>query len=309
MSRLQALLQDYLDYLEIEKNRSKLTRRNYEHYLRRFLDFTKISRPEDITIDLVRKFRLYLNRLEDSRGRPLKKVTQQYHIISLRNFLRYLARRDIPTLVAEKVELGKTASREIDLISEEDLTRLLESPAGRNIKELRDRAILETLFSTGLRVSELCGLNRDEPAIRRGEFSVRGKGERVRVVFLSERARKALEDYLKARKDTDEALFVEIGRNYEKTMRNRSLLRIGPRTVQRIIKHYAAKAGISKRVTPHMLRHSFATDLLRGGADLRSVQALLGHASVSTTQVYTHLTDKTLRDIHRTFHGQKLQGH
>jgi site-specific recombinase XerD len=218
-----------------------------------------------------------------------------------------LAKRDINTLAAEKLELGKTMAREIDLISEEDLIRLLEAPAGRNTKELRDAAILETLFSTGLRVSELCQLNRDEPAIRRGEFSVRGKGERVRVVFLSERSKKALKDYLEARKDTDEALFVEIGRNYEKTMRRRPSLCITPRTVQRIIKYYAAKAGISKRVTPHMLRHSFATDLLRGGADLRSVQALLGHASVSTTQIYTHLTDKTLRDIHHTYHARKLQ--
>lgn len=304
---IKNLLGEYLDYLEIEKNRSRLTRRNYEHYLKRFLAFAKISRPEKITLDLVRRYRLYLNRWTDSSGKPLKKITQQYHIIALRNFLKYLAKRDMPTLSADRIELGRTPTREIDIVETDDLERLLRAPAGESLKALRDRALLETLFSTGLRVSELCNLSRDPAAIKRGEFSVRGKGDRVRVVFLSDAAKNNLATYIAKRRDTDEALFIEVGRNYEKTMQRRESLRISPRTVQRIIKHYAVKAGISKRVTPHTLRHVFATDLLRNGADLRSVQALLGHASVSTTQIYTHLTDRTLREIHRTFHSRKRQ--
>lgn len=303
MPSLNQLLQEYLDYLEIEKNRSRLTRRNYEHYLKRFASFAKINRVEDLTLDLVRRYRLYLNRLTDKRSRPLKKSTQQYHVIALRNFLKYLARRNFSVLAADQIELGKAPSREIDLIPPEDLERLIKSAAGNSLKAARDRAILETLFSTGLRVSELCALDRDTAAIKRGEFSVRGKGDRVRVVFLSDDCREALLNYLKRRSDTDEALFVEIGRNYEKTLQRRSSLRITPRTVERLVKQYSAKAGIAKKVTPHTMRHAFATDLLRNGADLRSVQALLGHASVSTTQIYTHLTDKALREIHRAFHS------
>jgi site-specific recombinase XerD len=303
-TKIQTLLKEYLDYLEIELNRSRLTRRNYEHYLKRFFEFAGITDPQDITIDRVRRFRLYLNRLENRAAMPLKRSTQQYHLIALRNFLRYLAKRDIPALSPEKIELGKTLSREIELIELEDVERLLDAPKGDDLKSLRDKAILETLFSTGLRVSELCGLSRDIPAIKRGEFSVRGKGGKVRVVFLSERAKNALLQYLSKRRDADDALFIEIGRNYEKTMRSRSSLRLTPRSVQRIIKYYSKKAGIVAKVTPHTIRHCYATDLLRAGADIRSVQVLLGHASISTTQVYTHLTDKTLREIHEKFHGK-----
>lgn len=307
MTPIQKLVQEYLDDLEIELNRSRLTRRNYQHYLRRFLAFAKIERPDEITIDLVRRWRLALHRTETRSGAPLKRATQQYHLIALRNFLKYLAKRDIKTLAPEKIELGKTSSREIQLPETEDIERLLQAPAGTDIKSLRDRAILETLFSTGLRVSELCSLDRDPAALARGEFSVRGKRGKIRVVFLSPSAKAALSRYLEKRHDTDEALFIEIGRNYEKTLSRKSALRISPRSVERVVKYYAAKAGIPKKVTPHMLRHAFATDLLRNGADLRSVQALLGHASVATTQIYTHITDKTLREIHQRFHGRNYR--
>lgn len=304
MAKIQQFLQEYLDSIEIELNRSKLTRRNYEHYLKRFLAFAKIQDPEDITLDLVRRYRLYLNRLEPRPGIALKRVTQQYHLIALRNFLKYLAKRDIKTLAAEKIELGKTQTREIELVEFEDIERLLSSPTGDDLKPLRDRAILETLFSTGLRVSELCGLDRGLAAIKRGEFSVRGKGGKNRVAFLAERAKDAILKYLSKRRDTDEALFIDIGRNYEKTYTRRENIRLSPRAVQRILKYYSAKAGIARKVTPHTLRHVFATDLLRNGADLRSVQALLGHSSVATTQIYTHLTDTTLKDVHQKFHGK-----
>jgi site-specific recombinase XerD len=302
---IQKLLLEYLDSLEIELNRSRLTRSNYERYLKRFFVFAKISKPEDITIDRVRRFRLHLNRFETRSGATLKRSTQQYHLIALRNFLRYLAKRDILSLAPEKIELGKIAERSIDMAEPEDISRLLIAPEGSGIKALRDRAILETLFSTGLRVSELCSLDRDPAAIKRGEFSVRGKGGKIRVAFLSDRAKAAINNYLQARRDTDSALFVDIGRNYEKTMRRSENLRISARAVQRLVKHYAAKAGISKRVTPHAMRHFFATDLLRSGADIRSVQALLGHSSISTTQIYTHITDKTLREVHKKFHRSR----
>lgn len=305
MAPIQKLLTEYLDALEIELNRSRLTRRNYQHYLKRFFDFTKVSEPADITIDRVRRFRLHLNRLEARDGSLLERSTQQYHLIALRNFLRYLAKRDIPALAPEKIELGKTGERAIEMVETEDIGRMLASFKASDIQSLRDSAILETLFSTGLRVSELCALDRDPAALGRGEFSVRGKGGKIRVVFLSSRAKEALNAYLKARTDADEALFIEIGRNYEKTKRRVENMRISPRAVQRIVKNAAARAGISRRVTPHMLRHAFATDLLRNGADLRSVQGLLGHASLSTTQIYTHLTDKTLREVHQKFHARQ----
>ncbi len=307
MTPIKKLLYEYLDDLEIELNRSRMTCRNYRHYLERFLDFAKISKPEEITIDLVRRFRLHLNRIQNRSGMPLKRITQQYHLIALRNFLKYLSKRDIPTLSAERIELGKALHRTIEIVELDDIERLLSSAEGDNLKSLRDRAILETLFSTGLRVSELCSLDRDMASIERGEITVRGKGGKVRIVFLSERAKQAISRYLQKRKDTDDALFIEIGRNYEKIFPRKKDLRLSPRSVQRIIKYYAMKSGIPKRVTPHMLRHAFATDLLRNGADLRSVQLLLGHSSISTTQIYTHITDATLRQIHQKFHARKIK--
>lgn len=303
-SKKNDFLRQYLEYLEIEKGRSLKTVDNYSRYLSSFFNFAKIATPVDITDEAVREFRLWLNR------KNLKKKTQNYHLIALRGFLKYLARREIPSLAVEKIELAKTGDREIDLISEDELERLLASPAealakaGRagQPKNLRDRAILELLFSTGLRVSELCALNRDSINLKKEEFSVRGKGEKVRLVFLSDGAKSALENWLGKRTDVHEALFVNFKPGKKDLDEN---ARLTPRSVERIIKHYAVKAGISKKVTPHTLRHCFATDLLSGGADLRSVQMMLGHANISTTQIYTHITNRQLKDIHKAFHARK----
>jgi site-specific recombinase XerD len=235
----------------------------------------------------------------------MKKRTQNYYLIALRAFLKYLMRQGVPVVSPEKIELAKVPERELDLITAEDLARLLATPQGNTLSALRDRAILETLFSTGLRVSELVSLPRDID-LTRDEFSVRGKGEKVRVVFLSKRAKAALQAYLDKRSDVDDALFIHIGRAGAKALSRESRsLRLTARSVERLIRKYAIKAGISKKVTPHVIRHSFATDLLENGADLRSVQALLGHANIATTQIYTHVTDAKLREIHRRFHGKR----
>jgi len=302
---IKLLLKDYLDYLEIEKNRSIKTRVNYERYLKRFLEFSKISKPEQISQDLTRQYRLWLNRA------GIKKNTQNYHLIALRNFLKYLAKRDIEVLPADKIELGKQSERQVIFLENNELERLLNAPDESSFKALRDRAILELLFSTGLRVSELCALNRDSINFRSGEFAIRGKGDKVRLVFLSETAKIALKNYLQKREDVDQALFIRNisaqggsasgGKNPAKS----DDLRLTSRSVERLIKHYAAKAGLSKKVTPHTLRHSFATDLLMNGADIRSVQALLGHSNITTTQIYTHITDRQLREVHQAFHGKQ----
>lgn len=293
MANLGQLHKEFLEYLEIERGRSLKTVENYDRYLKNFLNFAKISSASGINDDLVRRYRLYLNR------EGLKKRTQNYYLIALRNFLKYLAWRGVETMSAERILLAKAPERDFDLISIEELERLLSSSKGNDIKSLRDRAILELLFSTGLRVSELCSLTRDSIDLKQDEFSVRGKGEKIRVVFLSSSAKKALKDYLDKRQDVCEALFVNYRPNSKETTR------LTPRSVERIIKFYAIKAGISKKVTPHVLRHMFATDLLANGADLRSVQALLGHSSITTTQIYTHVTDKSLREVHKAFHGRR----
>jgi site-specific recombinase XerD len=298
---IQTLFKDYFDHLEIEKNRSRKTRENYERYLKRFFDWAKISNPEKITNDVVRNYRLHINRVTP----PLKKITQAYHLIALRNFLKYLAKRDVKTLTADKIELGKAGDRHIDFLENEEVERLFIATQGNSLKNMRDKAILELLFSTGLRVSELCSLNRNSVNIKRGEFSVRGKGDKIRVVFLSETAQKAVADYLDKRKDVDEALFVRGQKSNVKSQKSDSDLRLTPRSIQRMIKYYAAKAGIVKNIHPHTLRHSFATDLLRNGADLRSVQSLLGHANVTTTQIYTHITDTQLKEVHKAFHARR----
>ncbi|MBI2451087.1 MAG: tyrosine-type recombinase/integrase [Parcubacteria group bacterium] len=295
MPNIQTLFKDYLDYLEIEKNRSIKTRENYEHYLNRFSEFTKIQNPENITDEEVRKYRIELNRLSP----PLSKITQNYHIIALRNFLKYLAKREIKTLSPEKIELARIPQREIDILGYADLERLLKTPQSGDLFALRDKAILETLFSTGLRVSELVRLNRDSIDLKRKEFSVRGKGGKIRVVFLSPQAVSAIKNYLEKRGDIEESLFVSANE------KNKTPSRLTSRTIERLIKKYATQAGIAKKVTPHSLRHLFATDLLQNGADLRSVQSLLGHANVSTTQIYTHFTDRELKEIHQAFHGKK----
>lgn len=301
---IKTLKIQYLEHLEIEKNRSPKTMENYGRYLDRFLQFAKITSPSGITEDQIRQYRLYLNRLRNTNGEPLKKVTQNYHIIALRNFLKYLAKRDIKSVPAEKVELGKQEDREVTFLEADELERLLKSPEGNNLDALRDRAVLGTLFSTGMRVSELCSLDRDKIDINRGEISVRGKGGKIRVVFLSDDAKDVLNHYLDKRPDADEALFIRIPRS--KNFSKDSDLRLTPRSIQRIVEKHAIKAGIvGKNVSPHSLRHTMATDLLRNGADIRSVQSLLGHSSVTTTQIYTHVTDKQLREVHNKFHNKK----
>jgi len=306
MSRnIKRLKTQFLEYLEIEKNRSRLTVRNYDFYLNRFLDWSKIDSPEEITDDLIRKFRLYLNRTIDKKGRGLKKITQDYHIIALRGFLKYLSKMNIGSLAAERIELGKTPDREVEFLEFEETKRLLESARGNKISDLRDRAILELLFSAGLRVSELTELDRENINLKSGEFAVRGKGGKIRVVFISDSAKSSLENYLQKRKDMDPALFIRIGRKKKDKNGKNDSLRLTPRSIQRIVEKYAAKAGLVKKVTPHTLRHSFATDLLANGADIRSVQAMLGHSSITTTQIYTHVTNKRLKDIYKKFHSAK----
>ena len=297
---LAKLKTEFLEHIEIEKGRSVNTVENYAHYLERFLAFSKAKKPTDITDEMVRKFRMWLNRQPASAKAMagqitrsnLKSKTQNYYLIALRMFLKYLTRRNIKSLPPEQIELARVSERQLDLISQEELERLLAAPESDNLKTLRDKAILELLFSTGLRVSELCSLPRDLNW-RSPEISVRGKGGKVRLVFVSDTAREAVKKYLAARKDMEEPLFL--------SNKNTALTR---RSVERIVKFYAIKAGISKNVVPHSLRHLFATDLLRNGADLRSVQALLGHANIMTTQIYTHVTDKHLREIHQNFHAK-----
>ena len=302
---LKELKTQYLEYLEIEKDRSQKTIENYDHYLTRFLDWARVSSPADITDDLVRRYRLQLNRISDEKGRPLKKITQNYHVIALRNFLKYLAKRDIKTLAAEKVELGKSDRQEVEFLDPDEVDRIFEAAAGADSKSLRDRAILELLYSSGLRVSELTNLNRDQVNLKTQEFSVRGKGGKIRVVFISDRAKNALGRYLEKRLDIDPAVFVRIGIKHLEKRKNSDNLHLSPRTIQRIVKFYATKAGIVKDVHPHTLRHSFATDLIQNGADIRSVQEMLGHSSVTTTQIYTHVTNRQLKEIHKAFHGKR----
>jgi len=302
---LQSLKTEFLQYVEIEKGRSLNTVRNYDQYLSRFLDYTKIKNPEDITDTLVRDFRVWLNRQEtkSEKGKALttlKKRTQNYYLIAIRAFLKYLARQRITSLSPDRIELAKVPERSLDLITIEELNLILKAPDTSTLRGLRDKAMLELLFSTGLRVSELCALPRDIN-LKLDELSVRGKGEKVRVVFISDDARSAVQKWLDKRDDMDDSLFISL-KEGEKLSKNKESLRITSRSVERIVKQYAINSGISKKVTPHVLRHSFATDLLRNGADLRSVQMLLGHANINTTQIYTHVTDTQLRNIHKKFH-------
>lgn len=301
--QLNRLLIEFLEYLEVERNRSQKTVENYQHYLQRFLLWTKVSEPQDITSELVHDYRLYLNRRTDEKGHELKKITQNYHVIAIRSFLKYLAKRDIKTLSAEKIEVGKNPSHEIEFLDGEEVDRLLGVASGSDLKSLRDRAILELLFSAGLRVSELININREQINLTRQEFSVRGKGDKLRLVFISNTAKEALEKYLNKRTDLDEAIFIRYSK--QKKAENEKNKRLTPRSVQRIVKYYAAKAGIVKDVHPHTLRHSFATDLLANGADIRSVQTMLGHSSITTTQIYTHITNMQLKNVHQKFHGKR----
>lgn len=309
-SEIDTLKRQFLEYLEIEKGSALRTIENYKSYLTRYFEFAKIKQLNGITDDSVREFRLWLNRQPASAGatageagETLSKKTQNYYMIALRMFLKYLTRKDVKAMSAEKIELAKVPERSLDLISGVELSRLLSAPKGNDLKSLRDKAILELLFSTGLRVSELCSLTNNIN-LESTELSIRGKGGKVRVVFISENAKRAVKAYLAMRKDMGEALFVQTPSNspLSKGETGEGLTR---RSVERIVKSYAIKAGISKKVTPHVIRHSFATDLLSNGADIRSVQMMLGHSNISTTQIYTHVTDKHLRDIHKKYHNKK----
>ncbi len=305
-----SLKREFLEYIEITKGRSVKTVENYDHYLSRFIEFIKAKSVADITEEKIREFRLWLNRQPGTNAGMMKRKTQNYYLIALRSFLKFLVKRGIDAIPPDRIELAKVPERSLDLITADELERLMTAPAKalaaagsaeEEVKLLRDRAIMEFLFSTGLRVSELCALNTDID-LSRDEFSVRGKGDKVRVVFLSPGAKSAITAYLKARKDMDEALFVNYGRG------GKHPHRMIPRDVQLLMKRYAIRAGITRKVTPHVIRHSFATDLLENGADLRSVQALLGHANITTTQIYTHVTDKHLHDVHKAFHGKRRKG-
>ncbi len=309
MSNIIDLKQEFLEYVEIERGRSVKTVENYDRYLQRFFKQQGISTESDITERAIRDFRLWLNRqianpFKNQSG-TIKKRTQNYYLIAIRSFLKFLAKRGYKSLAPEKIELAKVEERSIDLITIEELDKILSGPDTATLKGLRDRALMEMLFSTGLRVSELCSLDRDLD-LSRDEFPIRGKGDKIRVVFLSEYAKDILKQYLKKRDDMDEAMFARIaGKGGDKNLGRLNTIRLTPRSIERIVKYYAIKAGISKKVSPHVIRHSFATDLLANGADLRSVQALLGHANITTTQVYTHVTDKHLKEIHKKFHSKK----
>lgn len=324
---LSKLLTDFLEHLEIEKNRSDKTIRNYDFYISRFLGwYGKEKNAETITGEIIRSYRLWLNRLQDVHGEALKKNTQNYHLIALRSFLKYLAKRDITAISAEKIELMKMPDREVSFLEGSDLDRLLEmplkgigaaklSPENKKIGstvlvKLRDKAILELLFSSGLRVSELVKLKKSDINLKREEFTVTGKGRKSRVVFLSEQARYWLKKYIDGRNDMNPYIFVSHDKRTGNALRlkNKKMESadepLTSRSVQRAVQKYARQAGITKMVTPHTLRHSYATDLLQNGADIRSVQSMLGHSSITTTQIYTHITDRELLNIHKKFHGK-----
>jgi site-specific recombinase XerD len=293
---------DFLEYLEIEQNRSQKTIRNYDHYLTRLIDFAGDIKISDIDAELIRKWRLWLNRLGTNVSDELQKSTQNYHLIALRSFLKFCAKRDIPALTADKIELARTTRKQVTFLTEDELARMFVQPDLNKIAGLRDRAILELLFSSGLRVSELVALDCDHINLKRREFMVRGKGQKDRPIFISAEATKWLDHYLQKREDNTRPLFVRYsGRKQINLSGNYHRLTV--RSVQRLVAHYALLAGITKHVSPHTLRHSFATDLLMNGADLRSVQAMLGHSNIATTQIYTHVTDPHLKSVHERFHN------
>lgn len=305
-NRLLRLIEEFLEYLEIERNCSALTRRNYRHYLLRFADwtekFTNNFKIETLSLDQITKYRVYLARFLSQAKNPLSRVTQSYHVIGLRSFLKYLIKRDIKTLAPEKIELPKTASRSLKFLSTEQVERLLDSPGISSLAQLRDKSIMELLFSTGLRVSELTKLNREEIDFKRREFGVIGKGGRPRVVFLSKRAVKWIEMYLHKREDDWKPLFIHFKGRHDETGQGEKM-RLTARSVQRIVKKYVNKARLPIKISPHGLRHSYATDLLMGGADIRAVQEMLGHKNIATTQIYTHITNQQLREIYQKHHS------
>jgi len=315
---LEQLIKDFLEYLEIERNVSQLTIRNYRHYLERFVAFLAHSNAQssppppansvkisDVNAESIRQYRLYLSRFSDAKGMTLKRVTQNYHLIALRSFLKYMAKRDIPSVSPDKIDLPKAESRSIKFLEHADMERLLNMPEISTKEGLRDKAILEVLFSTGLRVSELVSLNRDQINLDRREFSVIGKGRRTRIVFLSERAADWLRRYTATREDDLRPIFIRYsGKTPDEHDRTGESIRLTARSVQRSVEKYVKKAKLMIKITPHGLRHTFATDLLGNGADLRAIQELLGHKNVSTTQIYTHITNPQLKEIHDKFHSK-----
>lgn len=310
-------IRQFLEHIEIERGRSHLTIRDYDHYLTTFQAFAvqeNVNEPEAITQELVRLYRLWLNRPQKHATRrdyqEKSKKTQNYYLIALRAYLKWLGSRDISSLSPDKITLAQVEEREITFLDPLEMDRILAQPDTTNIQGKRDLALLEMLFSTGLRISELTNLNRDDVQLETGEFSVRGKRGKIRVVFLSQDAVKTLKTYLSRRKDEDSALFIRTQANQsgeapESQVDKTESLRLSPRSVQRLVQKYAKAAGLAKKVTPHVFRHSFATDLLQNGADLRSVQELLGHSSVTTTQIYTHVTNPQLHDVHNAFHSKR----
>lgn len=298
---------DFLEYLEIEQNRSQKTIRNYDHYLTRLLDFAGNDiQISDITPELIRKWRLWLNRLGTNTSDELGKTTLNYHLIALRSFLKFCAKRDVPALAADKIELAHTKRKQVTFLNEDELGRLFTQPDISKVTGLRDRAILELLFSSGLRVSELVGLDREHINLKRREFMVRGKGQKDRPIFISPAAAEWITAYLNERSDNTRPLFVRYSGTRAVDLSG-NFHRLTARSVQRLVSRYALLAGITKQVSPHTLRHSFATDLLMNGADLRSVQAMLGHSNIATTQIYTHVTDPHLKSIHERFHSNTVE--
>lgn len=293
---------EFLEYLEIEKGRSQKTISNYDHYLTRLEDFSGDINVSDINQDMLRKWRLWLNRLGTNASDELQKNTLNYHLIALRSFLKWCAKRDINAISADKIELAKTSRKQVSFLTTEELNTLFAQPDVSTLQGLRDRSILELLFSSGLRVSELTGLNKEQINLNKREFTVRGKGQKDRPIFISPASANWLQKYINERNDTIPALFIRHGKNRSAEDRSGNYGRLTPRSVQRMVARYALLAGITKHVSPHTLRHSFATDLLMNGADLRSVQALLGHSNIATTQIYTHVTDPHLKKIHEQFH-------
>ncbi len=294
---------DFLEYLEIEQNRSQKTIENYDHYLNRLIDFAGNELTvADITPELIRKWRLWLNRLGSDRADELDKSTSNYHLIALRGFLKFCAKRDIPALTADKIELARVRRKQVTFLNEDELERLFAQPDVVKLAGLRDRAILELLFSSGLRVSELVSLDKGHINLKRREFMVRGKGQKDRPIFISEEAADWIQRYLDKREDNATPLFIRHQKSKKHTDQTGNYSRLTARSIQRLVARYALLAGITKAVHPHTLRHSFATDLLMNGADLRSVQAMLGHSNISTTQIYTHVTDPHLKAVHEKFH-------
>ena len=304
---LSELIIDFIEHVEVERGRSQKTAENYHLYLQRLVEFAGDIEVHKITSELVRKWRLWLNRYENEYGDSLSPITQSYHLIALRSFIGYCSKRDIETLTPEKIELPKTKRKQVSFLTQEETERIMAAVAAKTPQDLRDKAILELLYSSGLRVSELVGLNRDHINLNRGEFMVRGKGQKDRPVFISPEATECLATYLETRKDGAKPLFIRYSGAKEGDSEGESF-RLTPRSVQRIVSHYAKLAGITKHVSPHTLRHSFATDLLMNGADIRSVQSMLGHSNIATTQVYTHVTDQHLREVHQRFHRSRQDG-